>query len=149
MPYWNVPPSTTPRVLNSIMATIAYVFELEKKMRLIAHMMKDDEIDEASADLLLARYNELEIELNTIKSSTAYVLDLQDYIESADPVVKTWGSTLTNNSISLIWVRAELENIKGKDENKGRWSPSLFHCSSCRHGMTCFERTMTKMVKSE
>jgi hypothetical protein len=131
------------------MATIAYVIELEKKMRLIAHMMRDDEVDEHSADLLLARYNELEIELKTIKTSTAYVLDLQDYIESADPVVVTWGSYPSYNTISLSWARAELENIKAKEENKGRWSPTLFHCSSCRNGVTCLERGMTKMVKSE
>lgn len=143
------PPFTTPRLLNSTMATIAYVIELEKKMRLIAYMMKDDEIDETSADLLLARYNELEIELNTIKTSTAYVLDLQDYIESAESVVLTWGSYPSYTNISLTWAKAELDSIKAKEENKGRWSPTLFHCSSCRHGATCFERGITKMVKSE
>jgi hypothetical protein len=134
------------------MATIAYVVELESKMRLIANMMKDDEIDEASADLLLARHKELDTELNTIKSSTAYVLDLQDYIDSFQSPVVTWSSVHEDqafNKISRTWATAELNSIKNKQENKGRWSPSLFHCHSCRNGIVCAERNMVKMVKSE
>jgi hypothetical protein len=134
------------------MATIAYVVELESKMRLIANMMKDDEIDEHSADLLLARHKELDIELSTIKSSSAYMLDLQDYIDSLQSPVITWSSVNENqafNKMSLTWATAELNTIKNKEENKGRWSPTLFHCQSCRNGITCFERSMTKMVKSE
>ena len=131
------------------MSTLTYVLELEKKIYTI-HTLLETEEDEDTVLALLDQEKALQEEMRTIKSSTSYILDLQDFLDATDG---TKGVNWTDvfKPVQYIherqWAIHELK--RAKEMNKGRWSPTLFHCYECRNGRPCQEMKITKIVKSE
>lgn len=131
------------------MATLSYVLELEKKLYNIQVILETEE-DEDIVLVLMEQEKTLEEEMNTIKSSTSYILDLQDFLDATDGTKGvSWADVFkpVQYLYERQWALQELKNAQEK--NKGRWSPTLFHCYECRNGKICQDMKITKMIKSE